>query len=271
MSINKSTAKRGDTIIEVMIAFAIFSLVAIISIGMMNSGLSASERSLELVTARNELNAQAEALRFIHSSYIAEANLPECGSPEDTSDANNIRCRQYQGLWERVTRDAIRSDQLIEYPPSTCREIYDTSSGPNALFKSHAFVINTRLLNYPKKTHDPNLLANKGIYNGVFLSADTNATNTLFAEPTMNSRIIYTEATVSDDTTEKMTSLTLAEYTNIVKVEGIWVIPVKGPVTPGRDQPQYYDFYIETCWYGSNTNAPTSIDTVVRLYNPEGV
>lgn len=58
-------AKRGDTIIEVMFAFAIFTMVAIVTVSMMNLGLATSERSLELVTARNELNAQAEALRFV--------------------------------------------------------------------------------------------------------------------------------------------------------------------------------------------------------------
>ena len=71
-------AKRGDTIIEVMFAFAIFTMVAIVTVSMMNLGLATSERSLELVTARNELNAQAEALRFVHSSYISELTLPSC-------------------------------------------------------------------------------------------------------------------------------------------------------------------------------------------------
>ena len=98
-----SKARRGDTFIEVMFAIAIFSLVAVISIAMMNAGVADAERALELVTARNELNAQAEALRFIHSSYISEATLPTCGSV--TSDE---KCQQYQALWDAITAHTLR-------------------------------------------------------------------------------------------------------------------------------------------------------------------
>ena len=42
------TAKRGDTIIEVMFAIAVFSLVAVITISMMNLGTANAEGSLEL-------------------------------------------------------------------------------------------------------------------------------------------------------------------------------------------------------------------------------
>ena len=66
------TSCRGDTIIEVILALTIFSLVTVITITMMNLGIANAENALEVTTARNELNAQAEALRFIHSSYISK-------------------------------------------------------------------------------------------------------------------------------------------------------------------------------------------------------
>ena len=90
--------KRGDTVIEVMFAFAVFALVAILSIAMMNSGVATSERSLELVVARNELNAQAEALRFIHSSYVSELTLPTCNEVTSVDD----KCQQFSDLWTKI-------------------------------------------------------------------------------------------------------------------------------------------------------------------------
>lgn len=64
-------ATKGDTIIEVMFAFAIFSLVAVGSITVMNQGISSAQRSLETTLVRQQMDAQAEAIRFIHQSYVA--------------------------------------------------------------------------------------------------------------------------------------------------------------------------------------------------------
>ena len=69
--------KRGDTLIEVMLSIAIFSLVAIITINMMNDGLNTAQRTLETEMARNEIDAQAEALRFIHNNYVSERQKSE--------------------------------------------------------------------------------------------------------------------------------------------------------------------------------------------------
>lgn len=66
-----SNLQRGDTIIEVLFAITIFSLVAVGSMSIMNQGTMTAERSLEITLVRSEIDAQAEALRFIHESYIA--------------------------------------------------------------------------------------------------------------------------------------------------------------------------------------------------------
>lgn len=259
-------SKRGDTIIEVMFAFAIFSLIAIISVSMMNIGLAASERSLELVTARNELNAQAEALRFIHSSYISEATLPTCDAV-----AAGEKCQQYKELWEdRITARAIDAMTFndattkIEYPLMQCSEVYDNNN--RKLVQNHAFVINTRKLN--SVTSDPT-----GYANSAYIPATgSGPTADIFQEAPLNARIIYTDPSGgAGNSTQNMNTLT--KYTRVARVEGIWVIAVKGPSATGGVSgiPQYYDFYIETCWNGSNTPVPTSLDTVIRLYNPAGV
>lgn len=251
MSLRMRDTKRGDTIIEVSLAFAIFSLVAIITVSMMNLGLSASERSLELVTARNELNAQAEALRFIHSSYVSESTLPTDCSPEDD------KCQQYGQTWNSITGNAIDNGAMtINLPLDSCHTVYDNHNA--LLSENHAFVVNTRRLISEKAGQD------------VVVWADGSET---FREPTLNARIIYTRddgGESSDQISEINDTGGLNEFRYISAVEGIWIIPVKGPTRIGSTAPQYYDFYIETCWYGSGNTAPTSLDTVVRLYNAEG-
>lgn len=59
--------QRGDTIIEVLMAVTIFSMIAIGSLSVMNRGLSISQYSLEITQVRQQLDKQAELLRFVHS------------------------------------------------------------------------------------------------------------------------------------------------------------------------------------------------------------
>lgn len=70
LKINRKLS-RGDTLIEVLFATAIFSLVAVGGLSIMNQGTSASQRALEITLVRNEMDAQAETLRFLNASYIA--------------------------------------------------------------------------------------------------------------------------------------------------------------------------------------------------------
>lgn len=63
--------EAGDTIIEVLFAVTIFSLVAVGSLSIMNQGINTSQRALEITLVRQEIDAQAEALRFFNDAYIA--------------------------------------------------------------------------------------------------------------------------------------------------------------------------------------------------------
>lgn len=71
MRLNKRPNQAGDTLIEVMFAFAIFALVAVGSLTIMNQGISAAQRSLEITLVRAQMDAQAEAIRYIHQAYVA--------------------------------------------------------------------------------------------------------------------------------------------------------------------------------------------------------
>ena len=74
---NKRVGKRGDTLIEVMLAVGIFSMVAVAVVAVMSGGTSSAQTALETTLAREEIDAQAEALRFIQTSYITSRESEE--------------------------------------------------------------------------------------------------------------------------------------------------------------------------------------------------
>lgn len=63
--------QAGDTIIEVLFAVSIFSLVAVGAISIMNQGINTAQRALEITQVRQQIDAQAEALRFAHHNYVS--------------------------------------------------------------------------------------------------------------------------------------------------------------------------------------------------------
>jgi prepilin-type N-terminal cleavage/methylation domain-containing protein len=62
---------RGDTLIEVLFAISIFSLIAVGGLTIMNQGTAASQRALEITLVRQQMDSQAAALRFLNNSYVA--------------------------------------------------------------------------------------------------------------------------------------------------------------------------------------------------------
>lgn len=65
------STQQGDTIIEVMFAVAVFAMVAVGSLSIMNQGIASAQRSLEITLVRQQMQAQAEALRYVHAAYVA--------------------------------------------------------------------------------------------------------------------------------------------------------------------------------------------------------
>lgn len=64
--------QRGDTIIEVLFAITIFSLIAVGGLSLMNQGTALAQQSLEISLVRQQIDAQADALKYINKEYIAE-------------------------------------------------------------------------------------------------------------------------------------------------------------------------------------------------------
>jgi type II secretory pathway pseudopilin PulG len=91
---------RGDTIIELMLAFSIFSLAAVGTIVIMNKGIAVSQQSLEASLVRVEMDGQAEAIRYLR----------------DTADP----------LWDTVV--GYQTDHVAPLAPSQCPSATDIQS-----------------------------------------------------------------------------------------------------------------------------------------------
>ena len=65
----KRDGQRGDTIIEVLLAIAVFSLVSVGVMTIMNQSTNVAQRALEITLVRQQIDAQAEALRAAHQAY----------------------------------------------------------------------------------------------------------------------------------------------------------------------------------------------------------
>jgi len=115
---------RGDTIIEVLFAITIFSLVAVGGLAIMNQGTATSQRALEITLVRQEVDAQAEALRFLNSSYVSSYRSGASYDPATPA-----------GQWK------LMQDSIIATANVTASDFGGTScvTPPNG-----SFIINTK-------------------------------------------------------------------------------------------------------------------------------
>lgn len=214
--------KKGDTLIEVCIAIGIFSLIAIGVAAVMSSGTAGSQTALETTLTREEIDAQSEALRFIHASYMSGQN-----------SADN----SYAELWHAITENAIENPDasVTNYAPASCDDIY----GTDTLQQQKAFFLDTTNLSNPDDAY-----------------VGANDSGSSFVPTTTYPRLYYDNGNVT--------------------AEGLYIVAVKDPnstqmIIDGKETKQtsaFYDFYIRSCWYGTDAERPTAISTVIRLYNP---
>jgi hypothetical protein len=267
--------KHGDTIIEVVFSFMVFSTVSLASISIMNSGLNQAQRSLEVTMARNSIDAQAEALRFLQNNFSAEREWAE-------------NKKQFSDIWNKVTAvNAMTADDMqkafggdindLRY--NSCEDVYN---GQVYADKSKAFVINTRLIQ-PKTIVASNKYAellNMIVIPKSRVSVSDPKKKKVLRPSTLYPRLTYTvlkfndelnDGNIFDRGTNEQDSLAESRlYREVYSAEGIWVISVAGDKSKNvGSHPQYYDFYIRTCWQSVGTKAPSTLSTIIRLYNPE--
>jgi type II secretory pathway pseudopilin PulG len=112
----------GDTLIEVLFAVTVFSVVAVSGLSIMNQGTLAAQRSLEISIVRNEIDAQAESLRFLNAAYVANYH----DSVTDYDEASPA------GQWDRLQQIVNDADVNSFSDSSTCEP------------RAGSFIIDTR-------------------------------------------------------------------------------------------------------------------------------
>ncbi len=73
---NLTHKQRGDTLVEVLMAVVIISVVIVGAITMMNRGLASAQVALEHSQVRLGVNSQIEMLRFARDQYVRSFTSP---------------------------------------------------------------------------------------------------------------------------------------------------------------------------------------------------
>lgn len=237
--------KKGDTLIEVTLAVGIFSMIAVAIVAVMSNGVANAQTALEATLTREEIDTQAEALRFIHASYISSI---------DYSSEN-----RYAALWKEITRNAINlepdgsNETILQYTPNNCNEdLY----GREAINTNNYFIINPRNLGNNDANTDDIVITNNG---------DTS----IFQPAATYPRLVYGSNGLQELSTQN-------RQDSLFRAEGIFILAVKDENTTitgseGSRGAAFYDFYIRTCWYGNRSSDASTISTVIRLYDPNFV
>lgn len=232
--------RAGDTIVEVIFAITVFCMIAVIGMSLMNQGITTAQISLEVSLAREEINAQAEALRFIHNNYIAEMGRQE-SLPEDSVH------QQYTQLWKRVIEKSSTSAPALATTDPTCPNV--GKDGLQGISKESFFVLNVRDIG-PSNPTDTEFINRS-------LVSDENRLVVASVFP----RILYN--TSADPNTSDSNKVDDVNATSLIKAEGIWVLAVRGT--------NFYDFHVRACWSAPGRSVATTIGTIVRLYDPESL
>ena len=66
-------SRRGDTIIEVLLALTIFTAAIMGVMYVMSNSIGVSQRSLEITQARTQIDNQIELLRHIHNIALVSS------------------------------------------------------------------------------------------------------------------------------------------------------------------------------------------------------
>lgn len=241
----KHVGKKGDTLVEVTLAVGIFSMVAISIVSVINGSTSSAQTALEATLTREEIDAQAEALRFIHAS----ANTEDGEGP-------------YHKIWKKITELALDNNDgnIDNYPPSTCDTLYTDSSS----ISSNAFVVDTHRLSSINVSTDLSTVADNAI-------KQKSGSGSLFQQATTYPHLVYTYG--DSDNVGSLAEEGTDDALTLKYVDGIYVLAVKDKgtnIVGKRDPiPAYYDFYIRTCWYGAGERKASTISTVIRLNNPD--
>ena len=204
--------ERGDTIIEVLFAVTIFAMIAVGSLAIMNQGTATAQRSLEVTLVRQQINAQAEALRYIHAAYVA-------------SYQQGMTATGAAGEWQTIRKDYSATGSVSPFGDVTGGTMCPTKVPGEA-----PFIMNARL-------------------------AKVAPTGTVSMTPTGGASVPpFAQVMYNDDS-------------SIAQSYGLWIEAKPDMAANGT---AYVDFHIRACWDTPGSSHPSTLGTIVRLYEPAG-
>lgn len=253
--------KKGDTLVEVALAIGIFSMVAIAIVSIISSSTAGTQTALETTLVREEIDIQAEALRFIQGDYVASKGEPNSKVDELWQDIKGLAIDFKKPPYNTLSPDNVA--KILNYNPTTCQNMLADLDSVHSGLSEKAFIINPRALGELSDS-DANI--------DDILIVNNVSNSSVFKAPTTYSRLVYknsADALVGDVDTDTDNELNSAE--------GLYVLAVKDDGTSLADEggvkevKAYYDFYIRACWYGTNADEPSTVSTIIRLYDPDSV
>lgn len=266
----------GDTLIEVTIAIGIFSMVVISAVSVINVSTSGTQNILENTLTREYIDSQAEALRFIQAAYTAEGEI------------NSTDPTKYASLWDTISARAISLDDtnttaavkniITNYAPATCSELYNTDSG-TYIGKQNAFLLNINAMGLDFSTMNETQRA--AAIKQIIITPEDSAGK--FIAASTYPRIVYGSTNTDNSLYNPGEASDIMNGVNfgLTSAEGLFIVPVKdsaGTVIVSDDTgavqqsvSAYIDFYIRSCWFATGAERPSTISTVIRLYNPDAI
>lgn len=202
--------EQGDTIIEVLFAVAVFAIVAVGGMAIMNQGTAIAQRSLEVTQVRQQIDAQAEAIRYIHQAYVA--TYQQNGTPSGTA-----------AQWPAMTSVASGKGASSA---SDFGQLSDQGACPASAPGERPFILNAR-----------------------------------------TATVWDSESTMAPPAGGSLPPFAHVAYdgSNVTSAFGIWVEAVPSVSTNDLG---FVDFHIRACWDSAGSPVPTTLGTIVRLYEP---
>jgi len=121
--------ETGDTLIEVLFAMTVFSFIVVTALSLMNQGVAAAQRSLEITTVRQQMDGQAETLRFLHQSYVESFQV---GQTFNLTDTLSTPAEEYYRIIQHLKDPLTGNRQSVSafFGPAPCA----VPSDPNTDF-----------------------------------------------------------------------------------------------------------------------------------------
>lgn len=265
----KKTKKTlyGDTIVEAVVAIAIYSIVAVLALSSMSSGLSTAQRNLESTMSRTAIDSQSDALRYYYESYIAAKSGKKDDAfyddiwKEISPKGSNVDPVSLDDASERSCQGLIEADRLklLEVEENKRGKIF-ALSGRGAL-SSAVGLDNKTVYGFGSDEMNQNSYINYQIIGDGRISAAPLYPRITYSTMDGSGNVHSSETGAMDILNSDGDSDGNRQSRVAKAAEGVWIFPKKTD--------KGYDFFVRTCWNPVGSKSPSTFTSVVRLYNAD--